>query len=158
MNDKQILSLVRKEINRAFKSPSVIVRPESIEAIAFRVAIESAQPYTNYVQTTDATETVIKTIELQDYEGGLLDVDILGMVTDGSALITGKYVVRYHRTTAMTFSFEEILFNAGGTTAIIEFGGDIDENIEARVTGVAATDIDWNCYVTQKKILATAAP
>lgn len=150
---QQILAVVDK----AFRNPVFAGRVSRIaETVSRRVAVEVMQPFVYYVQTTDATATVIHTVELEDYEGGILDVDVLGMFADGSKFIRGKYVVSYKRTLSAGIVFEEILFNADGTLAIIEFVINGSEDIEIKVTGIAATVIDWNCYVIQKKILAAA--
>jgi hypothetical protein len=159
MNDKDILKHIDKGIDRRFRAPNVIVKPEAITAMAKKAAYEVMEPYIYYVQTTNATATTLATIELENYSGGWMEVVVLGIESDGSTMYTVKYYVRYHRTTTLTMVYESDWTEDDFPGLIVLVQDNGSENIEIEVTGLAATTIDWECHIiTHRKILATAAP
>lgn len=156
ISEKEISALIRKEIRAAFHAPNVITKEGSIEAIARRVMQRYDDWYT--LQTTDATPTVIVTIEIEDETVGMIDFTILAIKGDGTAATAVRRYVRVHKT--------------GGTLTIIGMADwsedDLllailpqvngDDNMEIQVTGVAATIIDWKCDYVKKQLTATALP
>lgn len=158
MNEKQISSLIQTEIQRAFRAPNVVVNPKSIEAISRTIAQEVMEPQLVYLQTTDATPTVITTIEIAEGENGILEVDVLALQTDGSLGAAYKRLVRYLKTGGALTVVGMGDWNDDDLTVTILIQDDGSDNVEIELTGVAATDIDWQVYINQKKQTATALP
>jgi hypothetical protein len=159
MNEREILSLIRNEVAKAFRAPGIVVNPDSIAAIAKRVAHEVMEPQFDYAQTTDATETEIKNITVEDGETGLIEIKAIGIKDDGTESNTVVYLVKYHKTggalTITSLDSWSDLDTAGAAVSIVDDGTD---NISIRVTGAAATTIDWDLYVEQQYKIATALP
>lgn len=150
---QQILAVVDK----AFRNPVFAGRVSKIaETVSRRVATEVMQPFVYYVQTTDATPTVLATIELEDFTGGWLEVFVLGIQSDGSKLYTDKYYVRYHRTITLSIVYESDWIEDDFPGLVVLVQDDGSENIEIEVTGLAATTIDWECRIIHHQIRATA--
>jgi hypothetical protein len=103
------------------------------------------------VATTDATPTVIYTIETLDNTVGIVEYLILGMLADGTEAITGKNVFRYvNDGTALTMGAEAAVI-AKVTEASLATASyaavNSDPDIEIEVTGLAATEIEWKIIV-----------
>lgn len=101
------------------------------------------QPLFN-VQTTDATPVSIATIEISDYEGGILEISVLGMEDTGAGAVTAKKIVRYFKDTSLTIGTPADILPletdlVGATFSI----SNVSENIDISVTGVAATIVNW---------------
>jgi hypothetical protein len=156
IREKNISKLIDRKIRQTLTGK--IFNEGSVSAIARRVALEVIEPDVYYLQTTNATPTVITTIETENYSGGWVEVLVLGIESDGSTLFTSKRQVRYHRTTTITVvgTGDQTTDDFTGIVLLIQDDG--SENIEVESTGIAATTIDWEVRIIHHRILATAAP
>lgn len=123
----------------------------TVRTIAEQVVREAAvnEPY--QVQTTDGTELTVATIVPEVDEVGLLEIKALAkesastgalqiIVHVGYSNLTGTLVVSILQTLSQVDAAI-----AGANVSAIAVAG----NAEVRVTGVAATTIDWDVYVSQ---------
>jgi hypothetical protein len=158
MNDKDILKHIDKGIDRRFRAPNVIVKPEAINAISERAAVRMMQPYVYYLQTTNATPTNITVVEIEDNECGKIHVEVETVKSDGTAAESIERIVHYKKTGGvLTINSMWDIF-AGDLAVTLLINNDGSDNIKIEATGIAATVIDWECYVKQRKIIATALP
>jgi hypothetical protein len=103
------------------------------------------------IPTTDATATVIYTIETIDNTVGIVEYLILGMLSDGTEAITGKNVFRYiNDGTTLTMGAETAVLAEVAETSLTSasYAANVNStDLEIKVTGIAATDIEWKIIV-----------
>lgn len=98
------------------------------------------------VQTTDATVTTLDTITIPDNSAGILTVQLTGKKSDHSAAITGEKKVRWRKASG-TITLGTIIDSMADELDSLTWTWTLDTssgNIRIRVTGVAATTVDWN--------------
>ena len=144
MTDAQIKKLIDERIQRALASPNVIVRPQSIEALARRQAIEVMQPVRGYAQTTNATPTTVETFTVEEGEVGVFGIVMVATLTDGTLSAGMKRLAHYNKTGgALTIIGMWDVFNDDTAGVALLVDNDGSDNIKVEITGIAATDIDW---------------
>jgi hypothetical protein len=102
------------------------------------------------VQTTDGTETAIASVVLLDNSVYSIEVDVVGLQSDGANRASYRIISTFYRYagggaaaqgTATLVHVEESDIN--WDVALTPNGNNIDVN----VTGYAATTINWICYL-----------
>lgn len=103
------------------------------------------------VQTTDATATVIHTIETESNTVGIVEYLVLGMLDDGLEAVTGKKLFRYiNDATTLSMGAEStvVAIDAETSLSTATFAANVNgTDLEIKVTGVAATTIEWKVIV-----------
>lgn len=123
-----------------------MITDNTIRSIAKAAARQEVKnPARESVTTTNATATVIKTILLDSWTGGILEVSVVGKADLGTGSITGKKIVRYDKSTTLTLGTPVDVLAlqtdiTGGTFSISA----VSDNIEISVTGAASTVINWS--------------
>jgi hypothetical protein len=117
--------------------------PEIVKGIA-RSVLRSLQPAEYSVDTTDATATVIVSIEALTYERGIIECKINGLKDDGVTGISIHKVFSYKTddTTLTVHSGATLYSQSDFTTATVSANAN-GFAIEIKVTGEAATNIIW---------------
>lgn len=158
MSEKQIQALVRKEITAALKTPVRLFSIGSVTGIARSVFYNSPR-VPDSVSTTNATEAEIKNIVVEEGETGILDLKVIGLKDDGSESNVVHYLIKYLKTggvlTIDNLDSQSDLDTAGAAVSVLDDGSG---NISIRVTGAAATNIDWDLYTEKLNKTATALP
>lgn len=104
------------------------------------------------IQTTNATATLIKTISVSNNSVNMLEIDVYGGTTTGTAGIVYKIWTTYRKTSGgslVLIGVDNIVSNSdypypiGGEVLVNSSGG----NITVSVKGQLATVIDWGCSV-----------
>jgi hypothetical protein len=100
------------------------------------------------ITTTNATATSIANIPLIDATINLIQVVVLGVKTDGTDRATYNLSATYYRTAAgtptqvgATYNSDQQESNAAWNAAFAVSGN----TVQVKVTGVAATTINWGC-------------
>lgn len=108
-----------------------------------------------YVLTTNATPTTIQTITITDETAGVIQVALSGKETGTAGAIGGIKAVQYDKnggTLTLGTVGDVLATTATGTMATATWTITSASNqIIVQVTGVAATNAEWTCYVTQTK-------
>jgi hypothetical protein len=158
MSEAQISALVDRKIEQALKAPLRLFSIQSVTGIARGVFYNSPR-IPDSVSTTNATETEIKNITVEEGETGLLDLKVIGLKDDGSESNIVHYLIKYLKTggalTIDNMDSQSDLDTAGAAVAVVDDGSD---NISIRVTGAASTNIDWDLYTEKLNKTATALP
>jgi hypothetical protein len=118
--------------------------PEIVRAIARSEVFRGLQPVENIVSTTDATATVIVSIDAITYERGIIECTVNGIKDDGVTGISIKKVFSYKTddTTLTVHSGATLYSQSDFTTATVSANAN-GFAIEIKVTGEAATNITW---------------
>lgn len=96
------------------------------------------------LQTTDATATVLMTIDTQDYENGIIRYSVLGLQDDGATGLAVERVLRYvNDSSTLTLSSEVDILNENDLSGSVIASNVNGATIEIKVTGIAATNISW---------------
>lgn len=157
MIDRETKKFVRDEV--AKRRPGVITSPEGIAGIARTVALEVIEPIVYKVQTTNATPVNIVVIEIGANECGKIHIEIETVKSDGTAAESIERIVHYRKTGGILDPLDPMWDIFGGDLAVgLTIDDDGSDNIKIEAIGIAATTIDWGCYVKQRKIIATALP
>lgn len=104
--------------------------------------------YTGYynhslVSTTDATPTEIGNVVVDDGAAGMLIIDVISIVTDGTNTNAGRYAVKYSKVGTITISAVTTIFEDNGVAVSVGVVADGSENISIQGTGIALTEINW---------------
>lgn len=107
------------------------------------------------IQTSDATPTVIASLEIEDNTAGIIEINIVGMDDAGTGAVTQSQRVRFIKLGTLTLgtpsnvlALEDDL-TIGGITYVTT-----SADLEVEVTGIAATVINWE--VTTKILFTTS--
>lgn len=95
------------------------------------------------VTTSDATPTVIATVEVEDTFAGMLIFDVISIKTDGTEVNAGKYGVKYYKIGTLTIGTVTTIYEDNDSAISIAVVADGSENLSIEATGVAATEINW---------------
>ncbi len=105
----------------------------------------------HYVQTTDNTDTVAATITIADETTNLLNVDVIGIKSDGTDRATYKGIQSAYRTgagNAALLSTASVIHSAESDASWSGVSFDVTGNdVEIIVKGKNSTTIDWYCAV-----------
>lgn len=109
-----------------------------------------------YVLSTNATPATIQTITIADETAGYIEVFLVGKETGTAGKITGKKGVGYRKdggTLTLDSPTDIVATSATGTMATATWTVTTSSNnIIVQITGIAATNAEWTCYVTQTKL------
>jgi hypothetical protein len=117
--------------------------PEIVKGIA-RSVLRSLHPAEYSVDTTDATATVLVSIEALTFERGIIEYTVNGLKDDGLTGISIKKILSYKTSdTALTINSETGIYNHSDfSTAAV--GSNVNGfTVEIKVTGEASTNISW---------------
>jgi hypothetical protein len=117
--------------------------PEIVKGIA-RSVLRSLQPAEYSVNTTDATATVLVSIEALTFERGIIECKINGLKDDGVTGISIHKVFSYKSddTTLTVHSGATLYSQSDLTTAGIAANAN-GFTVEIKVTGEASTNVSW---------------
>lgn len=105
------------------------------------------------VSTTDATPTVLISIEAGIFERGVIEYVVNGIKDDGSTGISISKVFPYKTDdTTLTVYAENILASQSDFTTAAVSADDNGMIIEIKVTGEASTNITWTGSYQQTKM------
>jgi len=110
----------------------------------------------DYVLTTNATPTTIKTITITDETAGVIEVFLSGKETGTAGSLGGIKAVQYNKnggTLTLGTVGDVLATNATGTLATATWTiTTSSNNIIIQITGVAATNAEWVCGITQTNL------
>jgi hypothetical protein len=111
------------------------------------------------VQTTDATSTAAITISVDDYFGGKLRVEVIGVEDSGAGSLAGEQVLKFWKDTTLNLGIPSDILPldsdiAGATYSV----NNVSDSIEVTITGVAATVINWILRIDILQTNATTLP
>jgi hypothetical protein len=95
------------------------------------------------VVTTDATVTELANLAIDNNTAGMLIIDVVSVVTDGSAHNAGRYAVKFISDTGLTIGTLTNIYESNGVAIAVTVVNDGSGNISIRGTGIAATEIQW---------------
>jgi hypothetical protein len=127
--------------------------PEIVRAIARSEVFRGLQPVEYLVNTTDATATLIVSIDTLTYERGIVEYILNGIKDDGLTGISVKKILSYKTSdTTLTINSATAIYSQSdfSTAAVAENVNGFA--IEIKVTGEAATNITWSCSYEQRKL------
>lgn len=116
---------------------------EIIRAIAkeqAEQAVMSLRMPTTY-QTTNATPVIVLVIEVEQYNGGFYEIEVVGVEVTGTGKISGKQIIGFWKDTTLTLDTPSILHDEDGIGASWQAIND-SENIAVELTGIVGT-INW---------------
>jgi hypothetical protein len=118
--------------------------PEIVRGIARSEVYRGLQPALYSVGTTDATATLIASIDVQTYERGIVECKINGLKDDGVTGISIHKVFSYKTddTTLTVHSGATLYGQSDLTTAGVAANAN-GFAVEIKVTGEASTNISW---------------
>jgi len=110
----------------------------------------------DYVLTTNATPTTIKTITITDETAGVIEVFLSGKETGTAGSLGGIKAVQYNKnggTLTLGTVGDVLATNATGTLSTATWTiTTSSNNIIIQITGVAATNAEWVCGITQTNL------
>jgi hypothetical protein len=123
---------------------------DTVQAIARSEIINRASLFS--LQTTDATPTLLFSVDTIGAEVGIIEYTILGLSDDGLTVIAVNRKFRYKNDgTTLTLGTEYIiLFESDFTTADVTIAVNVN-TIEVSVTGELST-INWSGNYSQQKL------
>jgi hypothetical protein len=132
--------------------------PEIVRGIARSEVYRGLQPALYSVGTTDATATLIASIDVQTYERGIVECKINGVKDDGITGISIHKVFSYKTddTTLTVHSGATLYSQSDLTTAGVAANAN-GFQVEIKVTGEASTNILWSLEHVITKITAEVA-
>lgn len=111
------------------------------------------------LQTTDATPTAALTISIDDFFGGKLRVEFIGVEDTGAGSLAGEQVLKFWKDTSLNLGTVTDIMpldsDIAGTTYSIN---NVSDSIEITVTGAAATVINWIVRIDILQTNATTLP
>lgn len=129
---------------------------EMIRVIARSEAQQIDGSFQYGLTTTDDTPTVIATIEITDYFGGKLKLELVAVEDSGAdGSLAAEQIVRFWKAGTLTLGTPAPVFpletDITGATFSVSV---VSDNIEISVTGVASKTINW---VLKTEVLQTNA-
>jgi hypothetical protein len=127
--------------------------PEIVRAIARSEVLRLIEPAEYGVNTTDATATVIVSINTAINERGIIECKVNGIKDDGVIGISFHKVFSYKTddTTLTVHSGATLYSQSDFTTATVSANAN-GFQVEIKVTGEAATNITWACSYDIRKL------
>jgi len=109
----------------------------------------------DYILTTNATPTTVKTITITDETAGVMLVMLSGKETGTAGSLGGIKAVQYNKnggTLTLGTVGDVLATTATGTLATATWTiTTSSNNIVIQITGVAATNAEWVCFPIQTK-------
>jgi hypothetical protein len=95
------------------------------------------------VITEDATITELANIPVDDLTAGMLLIDVISTVSDGSAHNAGSYAVKFLSSSGLTIGTLTVIYEDNTSAIAITVVDDGSGNISIRGAGVVGTEIQW---------------
>jgi len=136
---------VQSRVTKNYK-PDILINPLTYYDFA---AGELGKAVESFIQTTNATVTTLATITPEADAAGFLEVTVFAFIDNGTKSITGKKFVHWKMISslvtiiALTNDAADSLDGLTTATWTVDASG---ATLRIRVTGEAATNLDWYSY------------
>lgn len=103
------------------------------------------------IQTTDATVTTLDSLTLEDENTYNISAQIVGVKSDGTDRASYNFIGTYYRTGAGNATIQGSVTTTHTEESNSSWSCVLDTNsndVRVRVTGVAATTIEWSCSIS----------
>lgn len=110
-----------------------------------------------YLQTENDSEATIATLEVEDFNSGLLEVEIVGVDDDQTGdTLTVKQIVRFKKTETLTLGTPADILALETEIPDATFSiSNVDDDIAIKVTGGDGVVVNWVCKVKMIQVIAT---
>jgi len=113
------------------------------------------------VQTTDATVTTIASVSVAEDQALVVDGIIVGVQDDHSEAVGGRFMAVFRRATAGNVTLvgsvdSSVQEDSGGAPTFTLDADTSSQTARIRITGVAATNINWVVTYRYHKVLTNS--
>jgi hypothetical protein len=137
-----------------------MVNDTIIRAIARQEAQRAQAILQTSLQTTDATPTAAVTIAIDDYTGGKLRVEVIGVEDTGiGGSLAGEQVIKFWKDTTLNLGTPSDILPLDSDIAAATYSiNNVSDSIEVTVTGDTGVVINWVVRIDIIQTNATNLP